>query len=303
MRAIFLGTSGGIPTPRRSLPAVALMHEGEIMLFDCGEGAQTQFMRKGIGFGRLTKIFITHIHGDHLSGLMGLFMTLTMLEREAPLEVYGPPGLAEFFGSLERDIKLRARFPYSIHVAAPGMVVRCDGFHVEAAPVNHSVPCLAFAVQESVRPGKFDLDRARELGVPEGPLFGSLQKGETVSLPDGGTVSPSDVLGPPRKGRRVVYCTDTVYHPQIIPFCRDADLLIHESMFAEDMKDEARMRKHSTAAEAAGIARAAGVRRLALTHISARYLDTSDIQEQARAVFPETTVARDLMEIEIPYID
>ena len=303
MRVIFLGTSGGLPTPRRSLPSVALLREGEMILFDCGEGAQSQIMRKGLGFGRLTKIMISHLHGDHLSGLMGLLMTLTLLERTAPLDLYGPGELRPFFESLVRDIKLRTRFDLNIHTAEPGIIVREDEYHIEAAPVMHSAPCLALALQEKPRPGRFNLDGALALGIPEGPLFGRLQKGETVTLDDGRDISPADVLGPARRGRRIVYVTDTVYYPPIIPFCRGADLLIHEGMFTSDMEDEARVRRHCTAAQAASIAKEAGARRLILTHISARHTDPRPLRDEARAVFPDSDVAQDLMEVEIPYED
>lgn len=303
MRVIFLGTSGGLPTPRRSLPSVAILREGEMIMFDCGEGTQAQIMRKGLGFGRLSKIFISHLHGDHLSGLMGLLMTLTLLEHTSPLDIYGPEQLAPFFDSLVKDINLRTRFPLKIHTALPGFVAKEDEYFVEAAPARHSSPCLAFALQERMRPGRFNLEIARELGIPEGPAFGRLQKGETVTLSDGRIITPPDVLGPARKGRRIVYVTDTLYYPQLIPFCRDADLLIHEGMFANDMEDEARLRKHCTASQAAKLALDAGVKRLVLVHISARYNDTSILRDEARAVFPDTEVARDLMEIEIPFED
>ncbi|MFA6451616.1 MAG: ribonuclease Z [bacterium] len=303
MRIIFLGTSGGLPTPRRSLPSVAVLRDGEMMLFDCGEGTQTQIMRKGLGFGRLSKIFISHLHGDHLSGLMGLLMSLTLLEHETPLDIYGPPQLAPFYDSLVRDINLRTKFPVTIKTAEPGCVVREEDYIIEAAPVRHSSPCLAFALQEKMRPGRFDLDHARELGIPEGPLFGRLQKGEQITLDDGRVIASPDVLGPARKGRRIVYVTDTMCHPPIIPFCRDADLLIHEGMFTNDMEDEARLRKHCTAAQAAFIAREAGAKRLVLVHLSARHGDTNPLRDEARAVFPGALVAHDLMEIEIPYED
>jgi len=303
MRVIFLGTSGGLPTPRRSLPSVAVLREGEMILFDCGEGTQTQIMRKGLGFGRLTKIFISHLHGDHLSGLMGLLMTLTLLDHETPLDIYGPPQLGPFFDSLIKDINLRTRFPLTVNTAAPGRVVSEEEYIIEAAPLRHSAPCLAFAIQEKMRPGRFNLDRARELGIPEGPLFGILQKGEPVTLDDGRVITPPDVLGPARKGRRIVYATDTMFYPPIIPFCREADLLIHESMFSSDMEDEAVDRKHSTAAQAATIAKESRVKRLVLVHLSARYGDTRPLRDEARAVFPETDVATDLMEMEIPYED
>ncbi len=303
MRIIFLGTSGGQPTPKRSLPAIALHREGEIILLDCGEGAQTQIMKKGLGFGRISKIIITHLHGDHLSGLMGLLMTFSLLERENPVTVYGPPELSPFFNSLVRDLKLHTRYPVTILPLKQGIFHREDEYHLEAFPVPHSAPCMAIALQEKIRPGRFNLERARALGIPEGPAFGRIQKGESVTLDDGTVISPAEILGEPRPGRRVVYVTDTIYNPGVIPFCRDADLLIHEAMFANDMEDEAAMRRHSTAAQAAHIALAAGARRLALTHISARYFDTNAHRDEARAIFPATDVARDLFEIEVPFAD
>jgi len=303
MRVIFLGTSGGLPTPRRSLPAVAVLREGEIILFDCGEGTQTRIMRKGLGFARLTKIFISHLHGDHLSGLMGLLMTLTLLEHQTPVDIYGPRELKPYFESLVRDLKLHTRYPLAIHETQPGVIVREDDYFIEAAPLNHSMPCLAFALQEKPRPGRFNVERAAELGVPVGPLFSQLQAGQEVELADGRTVSPADVLGEPRSGRRIVYVTDTAYHPTIIPFCRKADLLIHEGMFSSDMEEEAIYRKHCTARHAATIAKQAEVKRLVLTHISARYNDTRELQDEAREVFPDSDAAQDLMEIEVPYED
>lgn len=303
MRIIFLGTSGGIPTPKRCLPAVCVLRDGEMMLFDCGEGTQMRIIRCGIGFGRLTKIFITHIHGDHLSGLPGLIMTLNLLGHATPITVWGPPELGPFFKSLERDIRLRCKFPLEIKAIHGGVFVKEEDYHVEAAPLDHSAPCWGLALQEKHRPGRFNLDKARELGIPEGPLFGKLQRGESITLDDGRSFSPPDVLGQARPGRRLVYITDTVYSPGLIPFCRGADLLIHEGMFTTEMESEARDRKHCTSAQAATIAAAAGVKALALTHISARYSDVSVLGDEARAVFPNTIVARDLTEINIPYID
>lgn len=303
MRLVFLGTSGGLPTPARSLTSIALMREGEMILFDCGEGAQTQIMRKGLGFGRLTKIFISHIHGDHISGLMGLLMTMSLLERTEPIDLYGPLEIGAYFKSLERDINFRTKFKLNIREITTGVFVREDDYHIEAVKIPHSIPCFGFALQEKVRAGRFNLEKARELGVPEGPVFGKLQKGETVTLEDGRKISPADVLGKPRPGRRIVSLTDTMFNPPIAAFCRGADLLIHEATFASDMEEEARLKKHSTAAQAATIAKDAGVKKLVLTHISARYLDTSPLKDEARKIFPGAKIARDLMEIEIPYRD
>jgi ribonuclease Z len=303
MKIIFLGTSGGIPTSTRSLPAVAVLRDGEMMLFDCGEGTQVRIMKKGIGFGRLSKIFISHIHGDHLSGLMGLLMTMSLLEHTSPIDIWGPSELEGFFDAMERYVKLRCRFPVTLHTVKRGVLVREEDYIVEAFPTVHSTPGYAFAIQERVRPGRFDLDKARAMGLPEGPLFGQVQRGETVTLDDGRTIGPADLLGPPRPGRRVVYATDTLPLPDMVSFARGADLLIHEGMFAMDMQTEADERKHCTAAAAARIAAEAHVRRLVLTHISPRYRKTDELRDEARQEFPEAVVASDLMELEIPLCD
>jgi ribonuclease Z len=303
MRIVFLGTSGGIPTPRRSLPSVCVVRDGEMMLFDCGEGTQMRIIRGGLGFGRLSKIFISHIHGDHLSGLPGLIMTLNLLGHATPLTIWGPTELPPFIQSLERDIKLRCRFPLDIKPIHGGVFVKEKDYHIEAVPLEHSAPCWGFALQEKPRPGRFNLEGARELGIPEGPLFGLLQKGESITLDDGRVITPPDVLGLARPGRRLVYITDTVYKPGLASFCRGADLLIHEGMFTSDMLADALERKHCTAAQAATLARDAGARRLVLTHISARYADTSVLEEEARAVFPGAVIARDMYELEVPYVE
>jgi ribonuclease Z len=280
-----------------------MVRDGEMMLFDCGEGTQMRLMRKAMGFARLSKIFITHIHGDHMAGLPGLIMTLNLLGHETPMTIWGPPEIGPFIKSLERDIKLRCHFPLQVKIIKPGVFHSEDDYHMEAVPLDHSAPCWGLALQEKPRPGRFHIERATELGVPAGPLFGQLQNGYSVTLEDGRVVSPADVLGPTRAGRRFVYITDTLYQPGLVPFCRDADLLVHEGMFTQDMEHEARERKHCTAAQAATLARDAAVKRLVLTHISARYADASVLTEEARAVFPESTVAHDLMEVDVPLSD
>ncbi|MFH1539570.1 MAG: ribonuclease Z [bacterium] len=301
MRVIFLGSGGSLPTPRRNLPSVCLLREGEMMLFDCGEGTQTQIMRKGVGFGRLTRIFISHIHGDHLSGLIGLLMTLTLLGHEHSITIYGPPEVEDFIESLKRTIRLRCDFGLRFEAVKPGVFVEEKEYTIEAAEVNHSVPTYAFALRERVRPGRFNLEKAKELGIPEGPLFSRLQQGESITLESGRVVEPGEILGPARPGRGVVYVTDTLYTPSLADFCRGADLLMHEGMFTDEMEEEARYRKHCTASQAATLARAAEVKRLVLIHISPRYWRRKELRDEARRVFPDTDVAKDLMEIEVPY--
>lgn len=301
MKVIFLGSGGSLPTPKRNLPSTALLREGEMMLFDCGEGTQTQIMRKGVGFGRLNRIFISHMHGDHLSGLLGLLMTLTLLGHEHPITLYCPVEVEDFIHSLEKTIRLRCAFGLKFVTVKPGILVEEEEYFIEAAPVNHSVQCFAFALQERIRPGRFDVETARRLGIPEGPLYSKIQRGEAVTLDDGRVIEPGEILGEPRPGRRVVYVTDTLYMPSLAGFCRGADLLIHEGMFTTDMEDEAAYRKHCTAAQAATLARDAGVKRLALIHVSPRYWTSSELKAEARRIFPETVVAKDLMELEVPY--
>jgi ribonuclease Z len=294
----FLGTSSGTPTSHRNLACVALQRAGELILFDCGEAAQIQYRRAGLPFGKLTAICISHMHGDHVTGLMGLLMSLQMAERTAPLRLYGAPGLEEYVRCNRRTLHTAFAYRLQILEAREAQVLwETEEYRVRCAPLDHRLFCLGFALEEAARPGRFQLERARALGIPEGPLFGRLQRGETVVLPDGRSVAPEEVLGPPRRGLKVAYCTDTRPSKATIEMARDADLLIHEGTFAADVAAEANMKGHSTVVQAADIARRAGVRRLALTHISPRYADASLLRQQARAVFPESVVADDLSRI------
>lgn len=291
----FLGTSSGTPTLQRSLPCVAVQRFGELFLFDCGECAQVQYRRAGLPFGKLAAVFISHLHGDHVTGLMGLLMSLQMAERTAPLRLCGPPGLAEYVRCSRRA--LHTAFSYRLEIVEtqkPRVLWETPQYQIRCAPLDHRLFCLGFALEERPRPGRFQLDRARALGVPEGPLFGHLQRGETVTLPDGRAVRPEEVLGPPRPGLKIAYCTDTRPCAAALDLARDADLLIHEGTFAADMAAEARLKGHSTVAQAAEIARRAGARRLAISHISPRYIDPTPLKEQARAIFPDTVVVDDL---------
>lgn len=298
MRIVFLGTGSGTPTLARYLAAVALVREGEILLFDCGEGTQMRFRRAGLRFSRLSRIFISHLHGDHVTGLPGLLMSLQMAERLAPVHLCGPPGIAELVWTLKR--LLHTHFRYDLEISeATGPQVVCDvpAYQVECAPLDHRLFCLGFALTEKDRPGEFNVAAASRLGVPAGPLFGRLQRGETIVLEGGQTVRPEQVLGPPRRGRKIAYCTDTRPCTNAVELAREADLLIHEGTFAADLAEEAKMKSHSTVAEAAEIARQAKVGRLFITHLSPRYVDTGPLQEQAAAVFPNVIIATDLLEI------
>ncbi len=285
LRIIFLGTSAGMPTRARNVASVAVVMDGRVLLFDCGEGTQHQLMRSALRFGAIEAVFITHLHGDHLFGLPGLLASMSLNAREKPLALYGPAGLAAFMRALPL---YHTSFDVEIHEIEAGRVRRADGYAVDAAPLVHSAPCFAFRVVEDDRPGEFDVARAEALGIPPGPLFGRLQRGETV-----GEVKPSDVLGPARPGRRIVYCTDTRPCEAAIDLACGAEVLIHEATYASDMATEAAARLHATAAEAAAVGRDAGVARLILTHISPRYTKPLELLAEAREVFPQTELAED----------
>lgn len=293
----FLGTGSGVPTLQRNLACVALQREGELFLLDCGEAAQIGMRRAGLGWARLEALFISHMHGDHVTGLPGIMMSLQMIGREAPLTVIGPPGIGGWIRCFRRS--LQTGFGYEVRVVeadGSGVVWERPEYLVRCAPLEHRLFCLGFALREHPRPGRFNVEAAASLGVPKGELFGRLQRGEAVEVPDGsGTrrVTPEQVLGPPRPGLAVAYCTDTRPCAASVELARGADLLIHEGTFDAGMPEEAAAKGHSTVVEAAEIARDAAVRRLLITHISPRYMDVDLLREQARAVFPDTGFARD----------
>jgi ribonuclease Z len=300
MRILFLGTSAGAPTRERNVACVGVVMDGVTLLFDCGEGTQQQLLRSSIRLGAIDVLFLTHLHGDHLYGLPGLISTLGLYGRTAPLEVYGPKGLAAYFEAVRTTTYFNPAFDVTLREVRQGVVHRGDGYRIEALPLVHAVECLGYAVIEDDRRGLFDVDRARELGVPEGPAFGRLQRGDDVTLPDGRIVKSHDVVGPTRPGRRIVYCTDTRPCDAAVTLAGGADILIHESTYADDMAAEAHERWHATARDAATIATRANARRLILTHISGRYRDTDAHLAEARSVFAETVVATDFYEEEVP---
>lgn len=298
----FLGTGAACPSIDRNVSAIALQREGETLLFDCGEGTQRQMMRYGVGFS-FREIFFSHYHADHMLGVTGLLRTMGLQDRTAPVTLYGPRGAARILGAAVSLGIERSRFPVEIVEVKPGDRLERDGYVLEAFPTEHRADTIGWALVEHERLGRFDPARAAALGVPEGPLWGKLHKGESVALPDGRVVSPADLVGAPRPGRRVVYSGDTRPCATLIEAARGADLLVHEATFAGEEQERAKETGHSTAAEAAMVAREAGVRRLVLTHISPRYTrDAPELLEEARAVFPEVTVARDGLVVDVPYV-
>lgn len=302
IRVQFLGTAASRPTVGRNVSAIVIHRLGETFLFDCGEGTQRQMMRFGTGFA-LNDIFFTHMHADHLLGLPGLLRTMGLQGREEPMRLFGPRGSGSI---IEAAVHLgvdRVPFPVHVHELDPGEAVHRDGFDIVAFGTRHGRTSVGYALIEDDRLGRFDPDRARAAGVPEGPLWGRLHRGESVEV-DGRTISADELVGPARPGRRVVYTGDTRPDDETIRYARDADLLIHEATFAEEEADRARETEHSTAAEAARVARDAGARRLVLTHLSPRYgIEPGIIEREARAVFPDVRVAHDGMEVEVPFVD
>jgi ribonuclease Z len=279
--------------------AGALARDGEWILFDCGEGTQYQLLRTDLRLSRLRYVFVTHMHGDHVLGLPGLLGTLNLSRHDRPVDVFGPPGIARFVREVSRTTYFRPIFPLVVHEHEGGVVLETPEFTVEARRLNHRVAAFGYAVQELPRPGRFRLEDAQRLGIPPGPLYGRLQRGESVTLEDGRRVDPSTVVDPPRPGLRVANCTDTGPCEAARELARDADLLIHEATYTRDMAGEAVERGHSTADEAARVARDAGARRLLITHYSPRYDDVEPLLAEARAVFENTTAARDLLELDV----
>ena len=296
----FLGTGSGVPTLERNLASVALQRQGELFLFDCGEAAQVQYRRAALGFGSLRAIFISHMHGDHVTGLLGLLMSLQMSDRQEPLTVYGPPGIRNYVRENQR--LLSTGFAYKLHFheeEQAATLIDNDGYLIRCRPLEHRSFCLGFRFEEKSRPGRFSVEKALAMGIPEGPLFGALQRGQMIELEDGRTIQPDEVLGSPRPGVSVAYVTDTRPCPAAVELAQGVDVLIHEATFGAELADDAAKKSHCTTTEAAEIARLAGVRQLLLTHISPRYGDVRELAAEARAVFPESWIVRDLYRYEV----
>jgi ribonuclease Z len=303
LRLTFLGTSAARPTVERAVPSIVIVRKGETLMFDCGEGTQRQMMRYRVSFG-VSHIFFTHFHGDHYLGLAGLLRTLALEGRTEPMHLYGPTGAEGFLRTaLELEID-RLTFPVEVHELAPGERLERDEYDIEVIEVDHGEGAVGYALREHRRLGHFKPEKARELGVPSGPLWGELHRGQSVRLPDGPTVDPAGVVGPSRPGRLVVLSGDTRPCESVVATAEGADLLVHEATFGEEEKERARETGHSTAIEAAQVAVAARVKRLALTHVSARYSAAPEsLLDQACSVFPETAVAEDGMRIDVPYAE
>jgi ribonuclease Z len=302
MRITFLGTAASRPTVGRNVSSLVVQREGELLMFDCGEGTQRQMMRYGTGFA-VDDIYFTHLHADHFLGVIGLLRTMGLQGRTEPIRLWVPAGGERIMDDAVNLGIERVPFEVRIQGLSPGEATEREGYAIVPFRSSHGGASLGYALVEHVRLGRFNPDRARELGVPEGPLWGSLHRGEPVTV-DGRTIDPADVVGTPRPGRRVVVTGDTRPCRATTEAARNADLLIHEATFGRDEADRARQTGHSTAREAARVAREAGVKRLALTHFSPRYADDPKaLEREARKVFPEAVAAFDGLVIDVPYSD
>jgi ribonuclease Z len=293
LSVFFAGTAGSIPTPRRGLPAVLVRRGGDRILFDCGEGTQRQLVRS-VGLTELTEVFITHFHADHWLGLPGMLKTFDLRGREVPLTISGPPGLRALMG-LALRMAGAVGFELDLVELEPGAELERDGYRIAAVPVSHRGPALGYVLYEHERPGEFDKETALRLGLTEGPEFGRVQRGETIR-----GVTPAQVLGPSRPGRKLVLSGDTRPCEALRIASHRADVLVHEATFAEEERERAAETGHSTAGQAAALARDAGVTMLALTHFSTRY-PVGLLRDEARAIFPRTVLPRDFDTIEIPF--
>ncbi len=308
LEAFVLGTSGMMPLPGRHLTSVLLRREGQLFLFDCGEGTQVSLRRLNLRWKKISVIFISHSHADHVTGLPGMLMLSSQVERDDPLVIVGPPRTREFVEANRRILDMYINYPIEIvdvDPRAPAVVYEQEGFRVRSHPLSHTKPCVAYSLEEDKRPGEFHPERALELGVPRGPLWSKLQAGEPVPSSSGALVKPEQVMGEPRPGRKFSFITDTVPAPGVAEFVAGSNLLICEGMFEQELLESAREKKHLTARQAAEIARDGGVRSMGLIHYSPRYAkrELDKLLVEAQEIFPATFLSRDGQNIPIPFED
>ena len=294
-----------MPLPNRFLTSAMVRRDGELFLFDCGEGTQVSLKMLNLKWKKIHSIFISHMHADHVTGLPGILMLSSQVDRDEPLTLYGPPKLKEYVDANRRILDMYINYEIIVKTVEPGVILETDDFIVRAFRLNHTKPCLGYVMQEKDRPGEFHPEKAQELGIPVGPLWGKLQRGETVTLSDGRVVSSKDVMGEKRGGRKFSYVTDSLYLPSIAKEVEDSDLLLCEGMFTSDMEETAYEKKHMTAGQAAQIAKDAEVAKLGLLHYSPRYGDRElrFLLKDARKIFPDTILTKDRMSFEIPLKD
>jgi ribonuclease Z len=296
LEAFILGCGGMMPLPNRHLTSVLLRREGDLFLFDGGEGTQVSLRRLNLRWKKISAIFVSHTHADHVTGLPGLLMLSSQVDRDEPMYIIGPPRLAEYIETSRRVLDMYINYEIIVkEITAPGIVYEGDGFHIRAFPLRHTKPCFGYTMEEDTRPGEFHPDAALQLGVPCGPLWGRLQRGEEVKAISGESVRPDQVMGAPRKGRKFSFVTDSLAFKEIAAEVADSDFLVCEGMFENALEADAREKKHMTAVQAARIALEAKVKKLALIHYSPRYTqyDLNNLLKEAQSIFPDTILSRD----------
>ncbi|MCL2834913.1 MAG: ribonuclease Z [Treponema sp.] len=306
LEAFVLGCGGMMPLPNRHLTSVLLRREGELFLFDGGEGTQVSIRRLNLRWKKISVIFISHMHADHVTGIPGILMLSSQVDRDDPLYIIGPPRIAEYIDASRKILDMYINYEIIVkEILEPGVVYQGDGFRIRAFPLRHTKQCYGYTLEEDQRPGEFHPDLADALGVKRGPLWSKLQDGETVQTPDGTDVKPEQVLGPARQGRKFSFVTDSLYFDGIAPEVAGSDLLICEGMFEKELAESAIEKKHMTAEQAGRIALAAGVKKMALIHYSPRYndYDLKQLLKEAEAVFPGAALTRDRMVFPIEYVD
>ncbi|MDR0320769.1 MAG: ribonuclease Z [Treponema sp.] len=307
LEAFILGCGGMMPLPNRHLTSVLLRREGELFLFDCGEGTQVSLRRLNLRWKNISVIFISHTHADHVTGLPGLLMLSSQVDRDEPLYIIGPPRIAEYIETSRRVLDMYINYEIIVQeITSPGIVYKGDGFHVRCFPLSHTKPCYGYTLEEDSRPGVFHPEKAQALNIPMGKLWGKLQRGEVIQTPDGREVRPEEVMGDARQGRKFSFVTDSLAFPEISTHVIGSDLFVCEGMFSQELAEDAHAKKHMTGEEAARIAaQSSAVKKLALIHYSPRYNDyeLKQLLSEAKAVFPETVLTHDRAVFPIEYVD
>jgi len=298
MKLVFLGTSGAQPTIDRGLTCICLEKDAEILMFDAGEGSQFSYLKSGLGWNKKMKIFVTHLHGDHCIGILGLLQTMTMHKRTESLEIYGPDGIEEFIAANIKVLNFGLSFPVMITSIREEKIIDEKTYSVFSCKANHSIPAYSYLFEEKDKPGRFNIEKAKQLGIPEGQLWNKLQNGHEIKVGDK-IIKPSEVLGEKRPGKRIGISGDTRPTKELEKFFKNCNYLSFDSTFLDELKDKAIETHHSTAKEAATLAKNANVENLILTHFSARYKDESVLVDEAKTIHNSVIGAKDLLEIEI----
>ena len=298
MKLVFLGTSAAQPTENRGLSCICLEREGEVIMFDAGEAAQISYMKSGLGWNKKMKIFVTHLHGDHCVGILGLLQTMSMQKRTETLEIFGPSGIEEFIAANIKVLNFGLSFPVLINTIKEGKIFEDTKYSVYVSKANHSITAYSYRFEEKNKPGRFNVEKAKELGIPEGELWNKLQNGNEISISDK-VIKPEQVLGEERPGKKIGISGDTMPTEELEVFFKDCDYLVFDSTFLEEEKQKALDTSHSTAKQAATLAKNANVKNLILTHFSARYKDETGHMQEASEIHDSVITAKDLLEIEI----